>query len=396
VSACPACGGEGARVFFQQDDVPAVCHLRCRTREEALAVPRGRLRLAACPTCGLVWNRAFDPSLAPYDARYDNALHASPRFRAYARGLIDALGAARSLDRARVLEVGCGDGWFLAELCRAHGCEAIGLDPGCDPAAAPRPERGSLRLVRSGLADAPAAELGAPPDLVVCRHVLEHLADPVAALRRMRGWLAPGGRVYLEVPEGSRTFLGAGVWDLLHEHVLYFAAPALRALLCRSGLRAHAVHAAYGGQFLGVVAAVSSAPPPLVEVVAGARAEVASLLARCAGFAAEHERVVSKTAATITALGERHGSVVLWGGGTKGVMLLNVVPGAQRVRCCVDINPRKQGGFVVGSGHAITSPEALRDAPPGAVLLVNPLYEEEVRGRLAALGLSPVIHALGR
>ena len=42
-----------------------------------------------------------------------------------------------------------------------------------------------------------------PFDSIILEHVLEHVDDPVALLRRVKEWLSPTGRLFLGVPNGN-------------------------------------------------------------------------------------------------------------------------------------------------------------------------------------------------
>jgi len=55
----------------------------------------------------------------------------------------------------------------------------------------------------------------------------------------------------------------------------------------------------------------------------------------------------------------------------------------------VDINPRKQGMYVAGTGQKIVPPEFLRDYQPDVVIVMNPIYEGEIRQMVADWGLTP-------
>ena len=61
------------------------------------------------------------------------------------------------------------------------------------------------------------------------------------------------------------------------------------------------------------------------------------------------------------------------------------------IRYAVDINPRKQGMFVAGSGQEIVPPEFLRVYQPDVVIIMNRNYEDEIAGQLAQLGLQAEI-----
>ncbi|WP_435871941.1 methyltransferase domain-containing protein [Kitasatospora griseola] len=101
----------------------------------------------------------------------------------------------------RLLDVGCGPGTITADLADRLGPtgRAIGVDPSAEvlaQAAALAAERGLEQRLTFEAADVyrlPYAD--ASFDVVHAHQVLQHLADPVAALREMRRVTAPGGVV---------------------------------------------------------------------------------------------------------------------------------------------------------------------------------------------------------
>ena len=60
----------------------------------------------------------------------------------------------------------------------------------------------------------------------------------------------------------------------------------------------------------------------------------------------------------------------------------------------IDINPFKQGKYLPGTGHLVSAPESLVAAPPDTVIVMNPIYLDEVGTMLADLGLSPELLAV--
>jgi hypothetical protein len=55
----------------------------------------------------------------------------------------------------------------------------------------------------------------------------------------------------------------------------------------------------------------------------------------------------------------------------------------------VDINPHKQGAFMPGTGQQVVGPESLVEFQPDTVILMNPVYRDEVSRQLVSLGLAP-------
>ena len=105
--------------------------------------------------------------------------------------------------RARVLEVGCGSGEFLRRLA-SRGMDCVGIEPAAE--AARHAAEISGAEVICGTLDSTDLAVGSF-DGVFALHVLEHLAEPRAALARIAAVLKPAGFLVLSVPN-------AGSWQM--------------------------------------------------------------------------------------------------------------------------------------------------------------------------------------
>ncbi len=244
------------------------------TPDRAFAVP-GAFTVARCAACGFLYQRprVRDEDLAAcYPEHYPRHQEPSPRlpFRGsrgrvraarwalatglgYARYRDDGVGpftrlrARRMLRRlrwscpawrgtGRYLDVGCGSGASLG-VARALGWEVAGIE--VDEAAATRARRYAAEVYAGDVLSAPFAP--GRFDLVTAFHVLEHVPDPVATLRRMLGWLAPSGLLVVEVPNagGLGAALFGRAWSGLElpRHLSHFTPESLSGAVDRAGGR---------------------------------------------------------------------------------------------------------------------------------------------------------------
>lgn len=355
-----------------------LCHIRYTQPAEAQAARMGEIQLTCCGTCGLVYNAAFDPQKIGYEVAYDNALHFSPHFRRYAETLADRLCREYGVQGKKIVEIGCGDGFFLNLLCQRGGNKGWGFDPAA-PAAA---TSGDVHVVQGYFY---RDSLPEPPHLICCRHVLEHLPEPSKLLQEIRAFAGAETVLYFEVPDARFTLELNGFWDILYEHCSYYFPSALRSLFQRNGFRVLRLGSDYNGQFLQI-----DAVPDGIEAAAGEPMENDrdALLGRLERFSERFEQTVRSWRGRLAELSGQGARVALWGAGTKGVVFLNALRD-ESVSCVVDINPRKHGLFIAGTRIPIVSPESLQTDPPQVVLLMNAAYQDEVAGQLAELGLSP-------
>jgi hypothetical protein len=80
------------------------------------------------------------------------------------------------------------------------------------------------------------------------------------------------------------------------------------------------------------------------------------------------------------------GPVAVWGAGSKGVSFLNLVAPGRDVAYVVDVNPNKAGLYVPGSGQVVVGPDELSGRDLDTVLVMNPLYVDEITRTLGELG----------
>jgi SAM-dependent methyltransferase len=137
---------------------------------------------------------------------------------------------------ASVVDIGCGDGSMIAILSQ-RGFRMTGVERDARSVSL----RDQAAQVFEGSAEALPAQLPrAGFDAVMFRHVLEHLVDPVAAMRAAAALLKPGGLLFAEVPNNeSATALELGLsWEHMDvpRHINFFSATTLLAAARRAGL----------------------------------------------------------------------------------------------------------------------------------------------------------------
>lgn len=167
----------------------------------------GRLRDCVyyrCRACGL-WNYDLDCGL---DQTQYTETYVSPTEREW-YGNRDMRMAWAALSRfvdepGSLLDIGCGNGCVMYEA-RAAGWDVEGLELSESFANAIAADTGMHVRVGNFLDEGDEAHRRF--DVVVLRHVLEHLPDPHLAMRRIRDRLKPGGLGYLEFPNtGSVSY----------------------------------------------------------------------------------------------------------------------------------------------------------------------------------------------
>jgi hypothetical protein len=150
------------------------------------------------------------------------------------------------------------------------------------------------------------------------------------------------------------------------------------------------VYTSYADQYLAIEAmdarSVGSEPLAVEQDINEVRALVATFPQRYHAKISSWQQALANCAT--------RGSVVLWGSGSKAVAFLGAVDKEGAVDRVVDINPYRHGHFMPGSAQPIVAPDELRKDPPATVVVMNPIYRDEVAAELEALGLQSELKTL--
>jgi 2-polyprenyl-3-methyl-5-hydroxy-6-metoxy-1,4-benzoquinol methylase len=146
------------------------------------------------------------------------------------------------LKKGRLLEVGCSWGFFL-NAARRDGWQTTGIELDARAATHAREKLG-LKVL-TGTLENERMPLEPPYDAIVSFHVIEHLRDPIAFLRRCRELLSEDGVLILKTPNvaswiAKRT---GAYWEWLcpPAHIHLFSPGTLELALHKSGFHAEKI-----------------------------------------------------------------------------------------------------------------------------------------------------------
>jgi len=330
------------RILYEIDNLPAFQNKVFDKVEDANNTPCGDVRLVEDLNTGLIYNQAFRPELMVYDKNYDNEQATSSIFQKHLDQVLQII--ERIIGKSDIVEVGCGKGIFL-EMMQDNGFEVQGYDPtyeGSNPKVIKQYFTPDLGITGKGL---------------ILRHVLEHIQDPVSFLKQLSEANGGSGKIYIEVPCFDWICENRVWFDIFYEHVNYFRLSDFHKIfgtVYESGRL-------FGGQYLYVIADLSDIRFPKYDPENSVNFPDNFLPSP------EHKN---------------GGSVIIWGGGSKGVIFsLSMQRAGFPVSMVIDINPRKQGKYLPVTCLKVQKPEeVLSNLKIGTpIYVMNSNYLEEIK-----------------
>lgn len=338
---CPLCSKPGLRPFATFPNIPATGIL-CTTATDT--VPHRDLVFDYCPHCACITQCNNSSPMIDYS---QVARPTARQLPDYAKSLLMRL---REEDPdALVVEVGCNDGTFLSELRSAGFTRRLGIEPSQTLAAIVRDAGHTVMACTFDAEVAQACvEQRGTAGIVVCRHTLEHVPQPLAFLAALRALLTPGGLACIEVPSLSPIIERLHAHELWDEHLTYFLPENLTAAIINSGFAIEAVTTEphRGMQNIVVWArAISTAVP--TNSGFPCNPEAAAL---CARFSGRWHAVAERLRTMVSAAPSPR---VVLGASHPQANLLNFCGLANLVDVAIDDDPVKTGRWLPLGNRAV-------------------------------------------
>lgn len=349
---CIACGGD----FFESpllflENMPASAQ-NIPDRVE-LDNDRGiSLALYQCRACGLV---QFDTEPVAYYRDVIRAGGGSSTMYELRKKQYEQFISYFGLQGKKILEVGCGQGEFLAILeefeVNAVGIEHSGI-------LVEKARKKGLRVLQGFIEDENSIVEDAPYDAFVQFNFLEHQPRPAEMLRGIYANLGPAGVGLLTVPSWEYILENDGYYELIRDHIAYYSKDSLRILLESNG-------------FDVLDTSIVNRDTHSFWVRKKTCANVDMWKQTFGNLKSEVEEWIGSFA------GKGRG-VAAWGASHQGFTLLSTLRMDGKVKYVIDSAEFKQGKYAPASHIPIVSPEHFHQDPVSAILIMAPGYTNEI------------------
>jgi SAM-dependent methyltransferase len=354
------------------------------SQQEAIAFPTGEIALSFCKVCGFITNVAFEQSLLNYSSTYEDQQVFSPTFNTFAYNLAKRLIEKYKLRGKNILEIGCGKGDFLTLLCELGNNRGLGIDPAYVEGRVQSKALNRVKFIRDYYSGRYAHYHS---DFVCCRHTLEHIHNTKNFVDCVRSSI--GNRldtiVFFEVPDVIRVLRELAFWDIYYEHCSYFSPGSLARLFRSCNFEVIDLSRDFNDQYLLIEAKPVNQPSEKMDDLEESVETIAELVKH---FSSNCNKKLQQWKSRLQKSYENGERIVIWGSGSKCVSFMSTLGIEDEIEYVVDINPHRQGKFLPGSGKKVMPPEFLKEKNPDLVIVMNPVYSDEIIMTLRCMGVS--------
>ena len=379
---CYLCKSTAIKDFFKMPPVPTQDGLMCNSLENALNITKESILLRYCKNCGFIGNESHTATNINFD-NYDFSNDYSPLFGEYVNRLCDDLIERYDLRNKTILDVGCGDGFFLEKICKKGNNKGIGIDSGFNHSKRKNTKNLDIQFIQDYYSE---KYKDLKVDFIACRLVIDLLSEPIPFLKMMRKNLEKQANtiVFFEVPNAAYTFNKNVIWNVVYEHRSWFTKESLILFFEVCGFEVLHVNTLWNDEFLGIAAI-----PKFSKIATNITSPNEQLNQLIANFNNNFTNCIAECKTKIEQIKKSNTRCIAWAAGARAVSFFNLFDLKELIPFIVDINVMRHGKYLPGSGQQIVNPAFIMDYQPELIIITNPTYATEIKEQVWGTGLKP-------
>jgi 2-polyprenyl-3-methyl-5-hydroxy-6-metoxy-1,4-benzoquinol methylase len=228
---CRLCETNNVELMINFGNQPIANNLKNTANTISESYP---FELGYCKKCG------FIQIITPIDPQilYQNYFTISSwKNQPQVHRLIEVLNSLHGINsKSDILDIGCNDGSFLDILRKMNFSNLHGIEPTTDSFELAKKK--GLNVTKSFFSSDNAKRIYGDKkfDLIITRHVLEHILDLNDFISATKNVLNDDGLLVIELPDSQLNleYMDYGLWE---EHINYFTYPTLKRLLNKHGFQ---------------------------------------------------------------------------------------------------------------------------------------------------------------
>ena len=247
MASCPVCHYGLATPFFDGGQQPLATLGWPNSSEDAQSMTPLPLDYVQCPRCTHIWNSSFSYDAIPYVNNPNRMFNKGGIWQGHLKNTRDVLLSQLPVNPT-IIDIGCGEGHFVRGLSEALNGKGhfLGFDPNSTT------ESGIGLEFHARYFD-PLVDIGIfTPDLLIIRHVLEHLIDPALFIEQLAWGASQINKKVLffaEMPCVDRVLHSKRLVDFFYEHPSQFTSKSFTALMEQGGNILH-LEQGYDGEVI--------------------------------------------------------------------------------------------------------------------------------------------------